>query len=77
MSLEDDELAIGMEHDDDVIAESPRLQDTRLLKEIFEVAFPRWKGLVRTKGEEEGRPAGLERFDCGASPVSLVLMKRV
>jgi Fanconi-associated nuclease 1 len=62
LSLDDDELAIGTEQDDDVIAESPRVQDAKLVKEIFEAAFPRWKDLVRAEGEEDGRPAGLERF---------------
>lgn len=62
-SMDDDEL--GMEPDGDMKAGSPRLQEALLVKGIFEVAFPRWKDLVRAKGEEEGRPCGLERFDCG------------
>lgn len=71
--VNDNELADEMEHDDDAITESPRVQGARVIKDIFEVAFPRWKDLVCTKGEEDGRPSGLERFDCGASLVSLIL----
>lgn len=75
MLLDDDELAIGMELDDDVITESPRMRDARVVKGILEVAFPRWKDLVQTKGEEDGRPSGLERFDCGVYFVLLIFVK--
>lgn len=70
--LDDDELAMAMNQDDDVITESPRMQNARLVKEILEVAFPRWKDLVQTKGQEGGRPSGLERFDCGAPLILFV-----
>jgi Fanconi-associated nuclease 1 len=66
LSADDDELGAGMEPDVDVVVtESPRVHDARLVKGIFELVFPRWKDLVRAKGEEDGRPCGLERFDCG------------
>lgn len=55
----------SMDDDDDLKADSPRVQDARLVKEIFESIYLRWKGLVAAKGEDEGRPAGLERFDSG------------
>lgn len=53
--------------EEDSKPESSRVQDARLVKEIFESIYHRWQSLVVTKGEEEARPAGLERFDCGAS----------
>lgn len=61
-SIDDDDYSVL---GDDLKPDSPRVQEARLVKEIFEVAFPRWKDLVAVKGEQEGRPAGLERFDSG------------
>jgi fanconi-associated nuclease 1 len=56
----------GVDVEEDATIETPKVQDARLLKEIFEeVIFPRWKALVATKDEEEARPCALERFHCG------------
>jgi Fanconi-associated nuclease 1 len=58
---------VGMEVDEDVKVETPRMQDARRVKEIFEAVFPRWKVLAETKeAEDEGRPCALERFHCGS-----------
>ncbi|GBE81686.1 hypothetical protein SCP_0400570 [Sparassis crispa] len=46
-------------------SESPRVQNARAVKAIFEEVFPRWQAMVNVKGEEDGRERGLERFDCG------------
>jgi Fanconi-associated nuclease 1 len=61
LSMEDD---VGMDLDEDIKVETPKVQDARLIKEIFEAVFPRWKALLEIK-EEEGRPCALERFHCG------------
>ena len=61
LSTEED---ASMDVDEDVKIESPRVQDARLVKEIFETVFPSWKSLLETKEEEE-RPCALERFHCG------------
>ena len=53
--------------DDQGNEEGPTVQKARLVKEIFEVAYPKWRHLIAIKGHEEGRPAGLERFDSGES----------
>ncbi|KIJ69190.1 hypothetical protein HYDPIDRAFT_144969 [Hydnomerulius pinastri MD-312] len=49
----------------DVKPDSIRVRGARMVKEIFENVYPRWKALIKTKGEEDGRGYGLERFDCG------------
>lgn len=46
-------------------AETPQRQAALDAKRIFDDVYPRWQALVSVKGEEEGRPAGLERFHCG------------
>lgn len=48
-----------------LVVGSARMQDAQAAKAIFEEAYLVWQALVETKGEEEARPAGLERFDCG------------
>ena len=68
-SMED----MGMDVDEDAKTETPKMQDARLIKEIFKAVFPRWKALLATKGEEDGRPCGLERFHCGIH-ISYILM---
>jgi Fanconi-associated nuclease 1 len=55
----------GMNVDGDAMIETPKIQDARLVKAIFEAIFPRWKALVETKDEEEGRHCALERFHYG------------
>ncbi|KAF9227566.1 hypothetical protein BS17DRAFT_773961 [Gyrodon lividus] len=49
----------------EVKPDNARVRGARKVKEIFECIYPRWQDLVRTKGEEDGRRHGLERFDCG------------
>lgn len=58
---------VGAGADDQGNEEGPTVQKARLVKEIFEVAYPKWRHLIAIKGHEEGRPAGLERFDSGES----------
>ncbi|KAI0062194.1 hypothetical protein BV25DRAFT_1916125 [Artomyces pyxidatus] len=50
---------------DEVIEESARVKDARAIKCIFEEVYPKWVALVLTKGDEDGRQRGLERFDEG------------
>ncbi|EGN95749.1 hypothetical protein SERLA73DRAFT_76815 [Serpula lacrymans var. lacrymans S7.3] len=59
--VEDADEGVKAETKDD----SPRVQEARAVKAIFEEIYPRWQAQVITKGEEDGRRFGLERFDCG------------
>ncbi|KAF7986651.1 hypothetical protein HWV62_26482 [Athelia sp. TMB] len=45
--------------------DSPRCQNAKAALEIFYQVYPQWQALVEVRGEEEGRPAGLERFHAG------------
>ncbi|KIK92306.1 hypothetical protein PAXRUDRAFT_830065 [Paxillus rubicundulus Ve08.2h10] len=59
---------VKFQHDDaepDVKPDNARVRGARGVKEIFEHVYPRWQDLARSKGEEDGRRFGLERFDCG------------
>lgn len=49
----------------DIKPDSVRVQGARMVKVIFERVYPRWQDLVKTKGEEDGRAFGLERFNYG------------
>ncbi|KAF8559868.1 hypothetical protein OG21DRAFT_1431070 [Imleria badia] len=55
--------------DEDMIPDvkpiSVRIRGARMVKDIFERIYPRWQDLVKTKGEEDGRAGGLERFHYG------------
>jgi Fanconi-associated nuclease 1 len=63
LSVDED---VSMDVDEDMKVETPKVQDARLVKEIFQAIFPRWKDLLEAKEEEqEGRPCALERFHCG------------
>jgi fanconi-associated nuclease 1 len=66
---------LGMDVDEDAKTETPKMQDARLIKEIFKAVFPQWKALLATKGEEDGRPCGLERFHCGIHISPYILME--
>lgn len=45
--------------------ESPTIFNAKYVISVFERVYPRWKELVCQRGEMEGRPHGLERFDEG------------
>ena len=45
--------------------ESQTVFNAKYVISVFERVYPRWKELVRERGEFEGRPQGLERFDEG------------
>lgn len=51
-------------------SDSARVRGARIVKEIFEEAYPRWQALVKVKIEgscaEKARGYGLERFESGA-----------
>lgn len=49
----------------DVKPDNIRVRGARMIKDIFEQVYPRWQDLVKTKGEEDGRALGLERFHYG------------
>lgn len=66
-------VSLGVGADDPGSEEGPAVQKARLLKEIFEVAYPKWQEMVAVKGHEEGRAAGLERFDGGKSCHNLLI----
>lgn len=58
----------GIEDEDtksDVKPNSVRIRGARMVKDIFERVYTRWQDLVKTKGEEDGRAGGLERFHHG------------
>lgn len=49
--------------------DKPRQRDAREVKTIFERAYPMWKELVASSGDEEARGKGLERFHHGKQGV--------
>ena len=51
--------------DEDIKPDKVRVRGARMVKDIFERVYHRWENLVKTKGEEDGRAGGLERFHCG------------
>jgi len=58
----------GIEDEDtmpDVKPDNIRVRGARMVKDIFERLYPCWQDLVKTKGEENGRAGGLERFHHG------------
>ncbi|KZT35489.1 hypothetical protein SISSUDRAFT_166710 [Sistotremastrum suecicum HHB10207 ss-3] len=44
---------------------STRIQDAKTVRLIWEEQWERWLSLVDARGQEDKRPKGLERFDCG------------
>ncbi|KAH7921382.1 hypothetical protein BV22DRAFT_1198248 [Leucogyrophana mollusca] len=62
---EDAEIDLKVNVEVDVKPESPRVRGARMVSEILDTVYPQWEVLVKTKGEEDGRRFGLERFDCG------------
>lgn len=49
----------------DIKPDNVRVRGARMVKDILERVYSRWEDLVKTKGEEEGRAVGLERFRHG------------
>ena len=45
---------------------SRRVEGARVVRDIWTDVYDRWKVLISCKDEED-RPSGLERFDCGTS----------
>ncbi|KAH9928150.1 VRR-NUC domain-containing protein [Fomitopsis serialis] len=62
--LMDIENQPGVDHESSEL-DGPSKRKAHALRPIFEETYERWKTMVHVKGEEVGRPRGLERFDCG------------
>ncbi|KZT69818.1 hypothetical protein DAEQUDRAFT_241498 [Daedalea quercina L-15889] len=60
-SVDDDNVLENDSHEPD----GPSKRKARALKPIFQNVYEWWQSMVCAKGEEDSRPRGLERFDCG------------
>lgn len=47
------------------VKESQAVTNAKYIISVYEKVYPRWKELVRLRGQYEPRPYGLERFDEG------------
>ncbi|KAI9571252.1 VRR-NUC domain-containing protein [Boletus coccyginus] len=67
-NVNDNREGEGIEDEDtmpDVKPDNIRVRGARMVKDIFERLYPRWQDVVKTKGEENSRAGGLERFHYG------------
>ena len=61
-------VAVKIDTEEEVpepVKETRTVTYAKYVIEVFERVYPRWRELVRQRGDLEGRPSGLERFDEG------------